>query len=208
MAALDAQSAGKLELLAGAAVEGKCPDGLSSFKVGSEAKVRGGMAQEPPLKGGHQRSQPGDLDRNAAGGGPAASARGFADENELRREAGNLGIPGGLLIAGKCGHLGKVLSQAGIPSFQLGQEFVTDSVSRVGEMAIGRVVAPTLAAVTKEGFDFCAGGTQQRTKDGAIFELRVDSGKAFGPCPSQELCQDGFGLIVEGMGGGNCVERD
>ena len=49
MAALDAQSAGKLELLAGAAVEGKCPDGLSSFEVGRKTELSRRVAQKTAL---------------------------------------------------------------------------------------------------------------------------------------------------------------
>ena len=46
-----------------------------------------------------------------------------------------------------------------------------------------------------------AAGGEQRAQDAAAVKGGVDAGKAFQPGAAEELHEDGFGLVVEGVGG-------
>jgi hypothetical protein len=35
----------------------------------------------------------------------------------------------------------------------------------------------------------------------------MDAGEAFGPCSAKEFAEDGFGLVIESVGGGDGIER-
>jgi hypothetical protein len=59
----------------------------------------------------------------------------------------------------------------------------------------------------EEGLDVGAAGVEERAEDFSSWEGddRVDRAEAFGPGSAEELHEDGFGLVVEGMGGENAV---
>ena len=85
--------------------------------------------------------------------------------------AGEFGVPPGFFVAGQLGHLGQVLAEAGIPGFEERQQFVADAVAGEGEVAVGGVLAPGLAEGVEVGFDFGAGGGEERAEDAAFREL-------------------------------------
>ena len=53
------------------------------------------------------------------------------------------------------------------------------------------------------GFDFGAAGVEEGAEDLSFCEgdCGVDGAEAFGPGSAEELHEDGFGLVVEGVGG-------
>ena len=116
--------------------------------------------------------------------------------------------PAGFFVAGEFGHLREVIAEVGIPGFELRQQFVADAIAGEGEMAVGGVFAPGLVEGFEEGFDLGAGGGEERAEDAALGEVDdgVDAGEAFGPCAAKELGEDGFGLVVEGVRGGDGVD--
>ncbi len=97
-----------------------------------------------------------------------------------------------------------MLAELRVPGFKLGQQFVANAIARESEMAIGGVLAPGLVAGVQPRFDFGAGGVEEGTDD-AGFEFWMDAGEALSPRSAQELGENGFGLVVEGVGSGDCI---
>ncbi len=169
------------------------------------------MAQEPPLQGRGERGEAGDVEGKAFGGGASSTANGTAGQNQLRSQADQLGLPPGFLIARQLGHLGHVLTQARVPGFKERQQFVADAVAGEGEMAVGGVLAPGLAQITEIGLDLGPGCCQKRAENDAAFrdfERWMNARQALSPRAAEELGENRFGLIVEGVGGGDCIQRN
>jgi hypothetical protein len=84
---------------------------------------------------------------------------------------------------------------------------VADLIAGKGGIDVGGVFAPGLVGLVEEGFDFGAAGLEERSEDPSFGEGEdgVDGAEAFGPRSAEELHEDGFGLIVEGVGGKDAV---
>ena len=80
---------------------------------------------------------------------------------------------------------------------------MADFVAGVGGVGVGGVVAPGLVELGEVGFDVGAAGVEEGAEDLAFCEGDdgVDGAEAFGPGSAEELHDDGFGLVVEGVGG-------
>jgi hypothetical protein len=85
----------------------------------------------------------------------------------------------------------------------LGEELVADAVAGEGGVGVGGVFAPGLVDGSEVGFDFGAASVEEGAEDSSFWEGDdgVDGGEAFGPCTAEEFHEDGFGLVVEGVGG-------
>ena len=112
-------------------------------------------------------------------------------------------MPAGLFFAGKLGHVGEGLVEIWVVGAELGEELVTDFVAGVGCVGVGGVGAPGLVELGEPGFDFGAAGLQEGAENLSFCEWDdgVDGAEAFGPGAAEELHDDGFGLVVEGVGG-------
>ena len=137
MGALGAKAPGQFSFLAGAPGKRQRAEGLGGGKIGRSAKLSGGMAQQAALQCGGEGGKTGDVQGETLGRGATSSANRTAGQNQLRRYAGQLGLPPGFFVARQCGHLGQVLAQARVPGFEQRQQFVADTVAREGEMAVG-----------------------------------------------------------------------
>ena len=85
---------------------------------------------------------------------------------------------------------------------------VADAVAGVGGVGVGGVFLPGLVGAAEVGFDVGAAGLEEGAEDfsGALVGMvdgddGVDGAEAFGPGSAEELHEDGFGLVVEGVGG-------
>ena len=85
---------------------------------------------------------------------------------------------------------------------------VADAVSGVGGVGVGGVFLPRLVDGAEEGLDVGAAGLEEGAEDfsGALAGVvddddGVDGAEALGPGSAEELHEDGFGLVVEGVGG-------
>ncbi len=165
------------------------------------------MAQQTALQGNGQGRQPGDIDGETFAPRPATTSDGPPSQDELGRDPVELALPPGLLVEGQLGHLGKMLAQARVPPLQDRQQFVTDAVTGEGEVPIRRVFAPRLAQCLEVGFNIVAPGGKQRTQNAALRKLHdgMDGRESLGPGTTQELGQNGLGLIVQGVGSGHRI---
>ena len=86
---------------------------------------------------------------------------------------------------------------------------MADAIAGEGEVAVGGVLLPGLVAGVKEGFDLLAGSPKEGAEDRTLGkgEDGVDARETLGPCSAEEFGEDGFGLVVEGVRGGDGVER-
>jgi len=84
---------------------------------------------------------------------------------------------------------------------------VADFVAGVCGVGVGGVVAPGLVELGEVGFYVGASGVEKGAEDLALCEGDdgVDGAEAFGPGAAEELHDDGFGLVVEGVGGEDAV---
>ena len=89
---------------------------------------------------------------------------------------------------------------------------VADAVAGVGGVGVGGVFLPGLVEGAEVGFDVGAAGLEEGAEDfsGALARVAdgddgVDGGEALGPGSAEELHEDGFGLVVEGVGGEDAV---
>ena len=206
--AFGAESVGELELLTGAADEGEGAQGFSGREVGRGAELLGGMAEKAALDSGREVGEAGNVEGEAIAGGASAAAHGTAGKDQLRRDAGDFGTPPGFLVAGEGGHLRHVFAETGIPCFEEREEFVTDAIAGKGDVAVGGVFAPGLVNGVKVRFDFDAGGGEKRADNATFgkFKDGMNAGETFSPRAAQEFGENGFSLIIEGVGGGDCVE--
>jgi ribosomal protein S18 acetylase RimI-like enzyme len=207
--ALGAEAMGKLAPLAGAGFKSHSAQGFGRGEVERHAQLRGGVAKQPALQRRGQRGQSGDVESQDIRGGAPAPANGLAGEQDLRRHAGQLRLPPGFLIAGQLSHLAQVLAEARVPGFELRQEFVTDAVAGEGWVLIRGVVAPWLVQGLQIRFDLRASRGQERAEDAALgkFNDWMNAAQAFGPGAAQEFSKNRLGLVVESVGGGDCIER-
>jgi hypothetical protein len=101
----------------------------------------------------------------------------------------------------------EVLANTGVPLLKFGKKLVAEAVAGIGRVAVGRVFAPGLAEAGEVDLDLGAGGRKQRAKDAALGKLDdgVNAGQAFGPGAAQKFTENGFGLVIEGVGSGDGV---
>mgnify|MGYP001557070788 CR=1 FL=1 len=87
---------------------------------------------------------------------------------------------------------------------------MADAVAGVGGVGVGGVFAPGLVLSAEEGFDVGAAGVEEGAEDlsGAVAwfvvvdeDYGVDGAEALGPGSAEKFHEDGFGLVVEGVGG-------
>jgi len=80
---------------------------------------------------------------------------------------------------------------------------VADFVAGVSGVGVGGVGAPGLIELGEVGFDFGAAGLQEGAEDLSFCQRDdwVDGAEALGPGSAEDLHEDGFGLVVEGVGG-------
>ena len=210
MGAFGAKTLSQLEFLTGASVDGKSSQGCGGGEIERGAKGRGGMAKQPALESRRQFCEAHDVESEAIGCGASAAAHGTTAQDDLRGEPFDLGLPRGFFIARELGHLCEMLAEPRIPGLKERQQLVADAIARKGEMAIGGVFAPGLVQRAEIDFDFGTRRPKKRSQDAALwkFEDGMDAGEPVGPCAAKELGQDGFGLVVEGVGGGHCVKRN
>jgi len=186
--------------------EGEEAGGFVEAEAGSDAAGRG--AEDSAAEGWVEGTEAVEFDGDGgfAGGGAdgaATSSDWFAGEQELREDSGEFGLPAGLFFSGEFGEVGKGLVYGGVEGSELGEEFVADAVASEGGVGVGGVFAPRLVRGFEEGFDVGATGLEEGAEDFAFWlgEDWVDGGEAFGPGSAKELHEDGFGLVVEGVGG-------
>lgn len=86
---------------------------------------------------------------------------------------------------------------------------MADAIAGKAQVTVGGVLPPGLSQGVEEGLNFGPAGMEQRAQDSALGELDdgVNAGKALGPRATQEFRQHGLGLIVQGVRGGDGVER-
>jgi hypothetical protein len=172
------------------------------------AELAGGGAKDAAAERGVEGAEAVELDGDGglAGGGAdgaAATADGFAGKEELWEEAGEFGLPAGLFFAGELGEVGQGVVEVGVVGAELGEELVADLVAGVGGVGVGGVGAPGLVGLGEEGFDVGAACLQKGAEDLSPGEGKdgVDGAEALGPGAAKELHEDGFGLVIEGVGG-------
>jgi hypothetical protein len=209
MCSFGAKAMGHFKLLPCPAGQREGPHGFSFGEIGCGIQLFRRKAQEPALHGNRLSCKPGEIDGGTFACGATAAPHRTSVKDQLGSEAREFSLPCGFFSAGQLGHLGEMIAKFGVPGFEQGQELVTDAIAREGEMAIGGIFAPELAASAEEGFDFAAGSTEDGAKDAAFgkFENGMDAGESFGPRAAQELGEYGFGLIVEGVRCGYGVHR-
>ncbi len=129
------------------AAEGEQAGGLGEADVGSE--LAGGGAEDTAAKAAVEWSQAFDLDRDGCVGHSVAdsastAADGLAGKEERRQDAGELGLPAGLVFAGEFGQVGERSVEVGVELAELGEELVADAVTGEGGVGVGSVFAPGL----------------------------------------------------------------
>ena len=84
---------------------------------------------------------------------------------------------------------------------------MADAVAGVGSVGVGGVFAPGLVGLIEEGFDVGAAGIEEGAEDLSFGEGDdgMDGAEALGPGSAEEFHEDGFGLVVEGVGGEDAV---
>ncbi len=84
---------------------------------------------------------------------------------------------------------------------------MADLVAGKGGVGVGGVFAPGLVDGFEEGFDFGSASLEEGAEDFSFGEgdEGVDGAQAFGPGAAEELHENGFGLVVEGVGGEDAV---
>lgn len=84
---------------------------------------------------------------------------------------------------------------------------MADFVAGEGGVGVGGVFAPELVDGFEEGFDVGAAGFQEGAEDLSFGQCDngMDGREAFGPGSAEELHENGFGLVVEGVGGEDSV---
>jgi hypothetical protein len=88
--------------------------------------------------------------------------------------------------------------------FEKRQELEANSRAHATGVAVGRVFAPSLAAKAEVRAQFVAAECEQGTEDDAGF--RVNSGEPGETGAAKNVREDGFGLVIGGVGNGNFVE--
>jgi hypothetical protein len=103
----------------GESAEGEEAGGVVEAEAGPE--LTGGGAEDAAARGGVKGAKAFELDGDGGLGvpgsgadGAAAAADGFAGEEELGEDAGELGLPAGLFFAGEFGEVGQGVIERGI----------------------------------------------------------------------------------------------
>ena len=170
--------------------------------------MTGGGAEDSTAKGGVEGAEAFEL--NGDGGfvgrgadSAATASNGFAGEKKLREEAVELGLPASLFFAGQLGEVGEGLVEAGVLLPEEREDGVADAVAGEGLVGVGGVFAPGLILLAEEGLDIGTTSLEEWAEDSALWQSddRVDGAEALGPGAAEELHEDGFGLVVEGVGG-------
>ena len=143
----------------------------------------------------------------------AAAADGAARDDELRKEAGELGLPERLFVAGDGGEARERVVERRVDGAESGEDLVAEPVAGEGEVGVGLVGLPGLVDGAQVGLDGTPIDGEERAEDAAFaagvqgeIEEGEDAGKSFGPGAAEELHEDGLGLVVGGVGGGNGVD--
>ncbi len=186
--------------------EGEEAGGL--VEAETRAELAGGGTEDAAAKGWVEGAEAVEFDGDgglagSGADGAAASADGFAGQEELGEDAGEFGLPAGFFFAGEFGEVGERLVEVGIVGAELGKEFVADFVAGEGDVGVGGVVAPGLIGLFEEGFDVGAASVEEGAEDLSFWQSDdgMDGAEAFGPGSAEEFHEDGFGLVVEGVGG-------
>jgi len=208
--ALGAQALCQFPFLAGTSVKGKTSQCLGCGEIELCTELAGGMAQQAALHGRSKGRQPGYIKGQPGIGGSATSADRPSRQNQLRGETGEFCLPPGFFVARQLSHLSEVVAEARIPGFEQRQQLMADAVAGEGGVAVGGVLAPALGERVQKCLNVGPAGFQHWPEDAAFreFNNRMNSGETFGPGAAQEFGADGFGLVVEGVGGGDCIERN
>ena len=165
---LRAQAGRERETLPGVALKGEHTERFGGREIELRAEPACGVAQEAALERGIERGQARAFESEAFARGAASAANREPGQDQLRCEAGELGLPKSFFIAGEPGHVGKMGAQLRIPGFEQREQLMADAVAGEGEMAVGGVFAPGLAEAEQVGFDLGAGDTEERAKDMAF----------------------------------------
>jgi hypothetical protein len=208
VSALGPEAAGQFAFLGGPARKCKVPEGFRCNKIRRCAQLSGCEPENAALEGDGQLRQAMKVERDVFRSRAASAADGTAGQDQVRSDGGNLAGPVVLLASGELRHVRQVLSQLWVPVFEGRKQFVADAVAGEGEVLVSGVLAPVLANGSKVSLNFGSTGGEQRTKEtsGRAFDHRVDAAEAFGPGTAQEFGEDGLGLIVAGMSGGEGVD--
>ena len=120
-------------------------------------------------------------------------------------------MPARFFFAGELGYVAEGMIKVWVIGAEVGHQFVTNAVAGVMGVGVGGVLTPSLILFAKIGFDLGAPGAEEGTDDFAGLFLcgkddGVDCTKAIRPGSTQELHQDGLGLIVERVSGEDGVD--
>ena len=122
----------------GEAGEGEEAGGLVEGETGAE--LAGGGAEDAAAEGGVEGAETVELDgeRGFADGGrdgSASAADGFAGEEKLGEDAGEVGLPAGFVVAGEFGEAGEGLVEGGVFGAEEREDGVAETVA--GEGLVG-----------------------------------------------------------------------
>ena len=190
--------------VASQAAKGEEAGGL--LKGERDAEGSDGGAQDAAAGGGFQRAKSLDFESDGGGtggggDGTATTADRLSRKKEVGEGAGEFRLPVGLFLAGEFGEVGEGSVEGGILGAQQGKDVVAEAVAGVDGIEVGGVFAPGLAKSAEVGEDLRAGGSEERAKNAAAGAGKdgVDAGEAGRPGSAEELHEDGFGLVVEGV---------
>ena len=208
--ALGEEGAGEGKALAAVAFCGETAKRFGGVVAERDAERVGGVAKQAALQGWRERGDANDVERDGflIGGGAASATDRASREDQLRGDPGQFGLPECFFVARQRGHVGQVGANLRIPSLKFREQLVADSVACEGRVAVGGVFAPSLAEAGQVRFDFgtCDGQHGAENEPIGKSDDRMDAGEAFGPGAAEEFAEDGFGLIVQGVGGGDGVQ--
>ena len=174
--------------------------------------MTGGGADDAPPKCGIESFEAVNLDGESLfadlrGIGASSATSGLAGEDELRQEFLEFDGPAGFLLTSEFSQVGEGLVDAGVLLAEDREHGVPDAVAGEGLVGVGGVFAPGLVALAQVGAEVVAAGVEERAKDFAgasggcaEFQNGTDGAEAFEPGSAEELHEDGFGLVVEGVG--------
>lgn len=126
----------------------------------------------------------------------------------MGKDAVELGLPPGLVFASELGEVGEGLVERGVELAELGKKLVAETIPGEGRVGVRGVFAPGLVEDVEVELDLRAADGEERAEDfaGGLAgqgneEDGMDAAEAVGPGPAEELEEDGFGLVVHGVGG-------
>lgn len=206
---LSAEFGGEL-LTSGALWSDDGHEALGLLEVERRAELFGGGAEDAAAQCWSQRAQAFEFDAGFGfagmrGNGAASTADGAAGKQQGGKQARDFRLPPALLVAGNEGEVGQVFGDAWIEGRERRQQLMADAVSGEGSVCVGGIFAPGLAEAVEPRFNLGASGGEKRPEDKAAGTANngMNAAQAFGPRAAQQAVEDGFGLVVEGMGGGD-----